>query len=91
MYIMYEILGRTALNRDLVLKLGSELRGILSEHKGQKLSIAAVRQLIIDRSHTTHDISSALTVREVEEALHELESEGVVQIMEQSLSVLVRR
>lgn len=39
--------GRTALDRDLVLRLTEELRSMLSKKKGQRLTVGQIRQIMV--------------------------------------------
>lgn len=43
--------GKTAVSRDLLIKLAEECKNILSSsHRGQRLTFANIRQLIMNRN-----------------------------------------
>lgn len=88
--------GKTALDRDLVLKLAEEIKKILSNLPGQRLTIGQIRQRILEqmnpKSSTNRysDSNTLVSMLEVEDAVRELEAEGVLQYIERSQTVIVR-
>lgn len=77
--------GRTALNRDLILKLADELKNIFSSRNGQRLTVANIRQLLLRENN-----SISISMLEVEEALRELEIDGVGQFIDKTNTFIVR-
>lgn len=87
--------GRTALDRDLVLRLTEELRTLLSKKKGQRLTVGQIRQIMIKEASDAADggaggMMSTVTVSDLAEAVRELEAEQFLQFTEATQTVLVR-
>ena len=78
--------GRTALNRDMVTKLADELRLIISTRNGQRMTISQVRQLLLQGAGSQMSVSMS----EVEEAVRELEIEGLGQYVERTSTFIIR-
>eukprot|EP00605_Chrysophyceae_sp_TOSAG23-4_P001780 GSChrysophyteH1.ASY1.ANO1.1969.1 assembled CDS len=81
--------GRTALDRDLILKLSEEIRTFLGSHKGQRMTIGQIRQQL-QQEQQEQGGQMQISIAEVEEAVRDLETDGVVQLMERTMTVLVR-
>jgi DNA replication licensing factor MCM4 len=77
--------GRTALNRDLILKLADELKNIFSSKNGQRLTVGQIRQLLLRENN-----SISISMLEVEEALRELEIDGIGQFIDKTNTFIVR-
>ena len=84
------VTGKTALNRDLILKLAEELKIHLESHKNQRLTLSGLRQMIVAGNKGPTNIAANVTIAEIEEAVKELANEGIVQLMERSQTILVR-
>lgn len=97
--------GRTALDRELVGKLAEVLRGIIitEAFSGKRLALGQVRQLLVNQGRNnlgeSEDVDQDsgnspmlqnVTMGEVEDALKELEVDGVVQYIERTQTVLIR-
>ena len=86
--------GRGAQEREQGVKLIGELRTFLGEHKGQRLTVGQIRQALLQAAGAGMGVGGGgqvdLGMAEVEEAVRELESEGLVTLIERSLTVVVR-
>jgi len=98
--------GKTALDRDLVLKLADEVRRYLQPMKGQKMTVGQIRQNLLrsmgegtggsmggrnGKSYgSSSSIGMSLSMAEVEDAVKELEAEGLLQLIERTQMVVVR-
>jgi DNA replication licensing factor MCM4 len=90
--------GRTALDRDLVLRLMEIIRKFLENKTGQRMTYGQIRQALLQDEETNlrqggNDLSGigmTVSMGEVEEALRELETDGVVQIIDRTQMVIVR-
>lgn len=90
--------GRTALDRDLVLRLMEIIRKFLANKTGQRMTFGQIRQALLQDEETNlrqggNDLSGigmTVSMGEVEEALRELETDGVVQIIDRTQMVIVR-
>ena len=78
--------GRTALNRDLVAKLADELRLVVATRSGQRMTISQIRQLLLQGVGAQMSVS----MLEVEEAVRELETEGLGQYVERTSTFIIR-
>lgn len=58
--------GRTAVDRELVLKLAEELRNIFGANKGQRLSMSQLRNMV------AKDSDQQISMNEIEEAVKEI-------------------
>lgn len=76
--------GRSVVDKNLVLMLADELRRVLDTRKGQRLSIAQLRVILSE--HTEEAISPSA----IEEAVRELDGEGVLQYNERTLTAVIR-
>lgn len=108
LFISYLYLtGKTALDRDLVLKLADELRRYLQPMKGQKMTVGQIRQNLLrsmghegggrngygngsKSSYGSNVNGMSLSMAEVEDAVKELEAEGLLQLIERTQTVVVR-
>ncbi len=81
--------GRTAFDRDLILKLAEEIRHFLSGHKGQRMTVGQIRQQL-QQQQQQQGSDLSISVAEVEEAVRDLETDGVLQLMERTMTVVVR-
>ena len=77
--------GRGAQEREAGQRLLGELRLFMQAHSGERLTVGQIRQTLI-----TGGVFSELGMQEVIEAVRELESEGLCQLIERSLTVVVR-
>ncbi len=97
--------GRTALDRDLVHQLAEQVRSFLSSHRGQQMTVGQIRQELQKQSsngspskgyynqqqRTGHSNDMAqVSLAEIEEAVRELEADGVVQLVDRTKTVLIR-
>jgi DNA replication licensing factor MCM4 len=88
--------GRTALDRDLVLKLAEEIRSMLEQHRGQRLTVGQIRQQLLANMNNSsgrprHDGSIVtVSMAEVEDAVRELEQEGLLQFIERTQTAIIR-
>lgn len=89
--------GRGQQEREAGLRLIGELRVFFEAHKGQRLTVGQIRQALRAQAQalaqaqggSSADVAD-LGMADVEEAVRELESEGVCQLVERSLTVVVR-
>jgi hypothetical protein len=79
--------GRTAVDKDLILKLSGELRVLFETKLGSRLTIGQIRQILIRNSGNSN---LAITMSEIEEAVRELESEGIVTFIERTQTCCIR-
>lgn len=79
--------GRTVLDRDLVLKLAEELRSLFETKIGSRLTIGQIRQILIRNSGNPN---LAIAMSEIEEAVRELEAEGIVTFIERTQTCIIR-
>lgn len=87
--------GRTALDRDLILRLTEELRTLLSKKRGQRLTVGQIRQIMIKEAGEASGgegvgMMASVTVSDLAEAVRELEAEQFLQFTEATQTVLVR-
>jgi DNA replication licensing factor MCM4 len=90
--------GRTALDRDLILKLSEEMRRLLEEnyHNGQRFGLNQIRQLILNSQQFSTDKNSddtilgQLSLQEIEDAARKLEAEGLIQYNERTQTLVLR-
>ena len=96
-------IGKTALDRDLVLKLADELRRYLEPMKGQRMTVGQIRQNLLrnlgdgaggmggrNGKSSYGNIGMSVSMAEVEDAVKELEAEGLLQLIERTQTVVVR-
>ena len=76
--------GRTSLDKDMVQMLVAEMRRVLETRKGQRFTIGQLRNLLSENS----DVQISLSA--VEEAVRELDSDGVLQYNERTMNAIVR-
>ena len=81
--------GRTALDRDLIVKLAEEIKTFLGSHKGERMTVGQIRQALMQQQQATGN-AMQIALAEVEEAVRDLDTEGVVQLMERTMTVVVR-
>ena len=81
--------GRTAFDRDLILKLAEEIRHFLAQHKGQRMTIGQIR-MQLQQQQQQNGTDMSISIAEVEEAVRDLEADGVLQLMERTMTVVVR-
>ena len=62
--------GRTAVDRDMIVKLAEELQKLFSANKGKRFTLAALRTMISRESGG--EISQQLNIHEIEEAVKEI-------------------
>ena len=93
--------GKTALDRDLVFKLMEQLRTLLTSRQGQRMSIGQLRQMVIkemssnnNNGHNGYNNDNegniTVTIPEIEEAVRELETEGFLQYLTRTQTVIIR-
>lgn len=87
--------GRTALNKDLISKLVDQLRTNFEAMHGQRLTVGQLRQNILremggGNNYTKNSGEITVSMSEVEEAVRELETEGLIQYIERTQTVLIR-
>jgi DNA replication licensing factor MCM4 len=97
--------GRTALDRDLILKLAEELKRLFESHyKGQRLTVSQIRQILLNQMNQNNSNSSSnnrggysnqqnivsVSMMEVEDAVKELELEGLVQYIERTQTAIIK-
>jgi hypothetical protein len=87
--------GRTALDRDLILRLTEELRSFLLKRKGQRLTVGQIRQIMLKEASESStgggsSMMSSVTVNDLAEALRELEGEQFIQFTEATQTVVIR-
>jgi DNA replication licensing factor MCM4 len=58
--------GRTAVDRDMVVRLAEQLMSIFTAHKGQRLNLAQLRSLVLK------DGDQQVSIHEIEEAVKEV-------------------
>jgi DNA replication licensing factor MCM4 len=94
--------GRTSLDKDLVAKLAEALKTMLIPRAGTRLTLGQLRQAFMkDRDYD--DVAGGgggkgssgggqmgVSLHEIEEAVRELEQDGIVQFIERTQTVLVR-
>lgn len=77
--------GRGTVDRDLVLKLAEQLSLLFAARKGQRMSLAQIRQTVSKEMS-----EQTLSQWDVEEAVRELEADGVIQYVEHTQTVIIR-
>lgn len=94
--------GRTALDRDLIVKLAEEMRRLLDNYSnGQRFGLNQIRQLIVNTQqhqnnqqqsyqHDQESILGSLSLLEIEDAARKLESDGVLQYLERTQTIVLR-
>ncbi len=93
--------GRTALNRDLIVKLSEEMRYIFTHCRiGDRFTLSQLRQRIQNQQATDYryggnryqedDILGSLTLPDIEDAARKLESDGVIQYLERTQTIIIR-
>lgn len=98
--------GRTALDRDLILKLSDEMRRVFENYSnGQRLGLQQIRQLLLnvnshnrgggggggyDNTYDNNSILGSLSLLEIEDAARKLESDGVIQFIERTQTIIIR-
>jgi DNA replication licensing factor MCM4 len=89
--------GRTALDRDLILKLSEEMKRLLEEnyHNGQRFGLNQIRQLILNSQqfsdkNSDDTILGQLSLQEIEDAARKLEAEGLIQYNERTQTLVLR-
>lgn len=85
--------GRTALDRDLVMKLAEELRTFLEQFRGQRMTVGQIKMQLQQqlKEHQSHQaLVNNLTMNEVEDAIKELEEEGLLQYIERTQTCIIR-
>lgn len=83
--------GRGAQERELGLKLVEELRQFFNAHRGQRMTIGQIRQALMHGMQGAGGGEAAvLGMTDVEEAVRELEGEGLVSVVERSQTVVIR-
>lgn len=94
MLLMY--LCRSALDRDLILKLTDQLRTFLAVKQGSRLTISQLRQTLMKEAgigaggYSASDATLNMGLMEVEEAVKELESEGILQYIPRTQTAIIR-
>ena len=78
--------GRGATEREQGMQLVSELRAFCAQRKGQRLTLGQIRQALVQAS----DGSVAVALQDIEEAVRELESDGLVTLIDRSATVVIR-
>ena len=78
--------GRSVIDRDLITKLSDEMINIFKKRAGQRLTIGQIRQLFMKDMNSTMTI----TMSEIEEAVRELENQGLCQLIERTQTVIIR-
>ena len=84
------------MDRDLVLKLTEQLRTMLAVKQGQRLTVAQLRQTLMKEAgistggYSASDAILNIGILEVEEAVKELESEGLLQYIPRTQTAIVR-
>lgn len=91
--------GRTSLDKDLIIKLAEALKTTLIPRAGQRLTLGQLRQAFLkDRDYEdltggskgANGGAMGVSLLEIEEAVRELEQDGVLQFIERTQTVLVR-
>jgi hypothetical protein len=111
--------GRTALDRDLIVRLTEQLREFFSTRSGQRMTVGQIRQAlasgaVIQTQPTSgggggggsphragktqnqaqpaggNQLGVSVSMMEVEEAVRELMTEGAVQYIERTQTVIIR-
>ena len=90
--------GRSAVDRDLVTMLVDELRRLLDGMKGGRLTVGQIRQALLrnmggggttpQRAGGSGEIT--VSMAEVEEAVRELEAEGMLKFIESTQTAIIR-
>ena len=81
--------GRTSLDRELIAKLGEEIKHFLQSHKGSRMTVGQVRLALMQQQQQA-GINMPISLLEVEEAVRDLETEGVLQLLERTMTIVVR-
>jgi len=81
--------GRTALDRDLIVKLAQEVKHFLGSHKGERMTVGQIRQALMQQQEQNGS-DMQISLAEVEEAVRDLETEGVLQLMPRTMTVVIR-
>jgi len=82
--------GRTAFDRDLIVKLAEEIKHFLASHKGERMTVGQIRQALMQQQQQNGN-DMQISLSEVEEAVRDLETEGELQLMQRTMTVIVRR
>lgn len=86
--------GRTALDRDLVLKLADELRQFIATVRGQRITVGQLRQNILrqqqQQQQRSEGVGASISMSEMEDAVKELEAEGLLQYVERTQTAVIR-
>ena len=76
--------GRTAIDKDLVHMLTEQIRTVVASRRGTRCTVTQLRSILAESS------DAAITVAAVEEAVRELESEGLLQFNDRTLTIVIR-
>ena len=87
--------GHSVLDKELILKLADELRAFLDGKKGQRMTFGQLRHAILQLQNPNnqggYDRSvQAVSLGEIEQAIAELESDNIVQVISRTQTVIVR-
>jgi len=82
--------GRTAFDRDLIVKLAEEIKHFLALHKGERMTVGQIRQALMQQQQQNGN-DMQISLAEVEEAVRDLETEGELQLMQRTMTVIIRR
>ena len=73
-----------AVDKGMVDMLAEEMRRVLESRRGQRLTLGQLRMIMAESSE------QSISLAVVEEAVRELDGEGVVQFNERTSSVVIR-
>ena len=76
--------GRTAIDKDLVHMLTEQMRNVIATRKGTRCTVAQLRSILSESADVP------VTVAAIEEAARELETEGLLQFNERTLTIVIR-
>jgi DNA replication licensing factor MCM4 len=97
--------GRTAVNRDLIGKLAEEMKRLFTYNRsGDRWTLSQLRQRILSNSlnasgqkgryygddSSSSDILGSLTILDLEDAARKLESDGIIQYLDRSQTIIIR-
>ena len=87
--------GHSVLDKELIMKLVDELRAFLAGKKGQRMTFGQLRHAILQLQNASNqggrDQSvQAVSLSEIEQAVAELETDNVVQVINRTQTVIVR-
>lgn len=92
--------GRSSVDRNLTSQLAEHLyNNILVHHPGDRLTVGQVRQLLLQSARQAATTASSgaanawtqqVTMGQVEAAVRELQSQGLLQYMEGAQTVILR-